>query len=140
MCTVFFEVFSTVAAGMALSSSIILSGIYLASRSRGTGFLGIAAPSSTAGGSVGKLFSPWKVALESSLSVDENDARVMLRVPICGATELDPVLSKSFPEELDCEVDDLPKSLRQDEPPLLLDKILKLDVKESLDEKCLKDL
>ena len=66
----------------------------------------------------------------------------MLRVPICGATELDPVLSENFPEELASEVEDLPNSLRQEAPPLLLllDKILKLDVRESLDEKCLKDL
>lgn len=80
------------------------------------------------------------MALGSSLSVDEKDARVMLRVPICGATEPDPALSKNFPEELDSRVEDLPKSLRQDDPLLLLDKILKLDIRESLDEKCLKDL
>lgn len=80
------------------------------------------------------------MALGSSLSVDEKDARVMFKVLMCGATDPEPLLSKKFWEALASEVEDLPKSLRQDESPLLLESILKLDVDEIFDEMCLRDL
>ena len=70
----------------------------------------------------------------------------MFRVPMCGAA--DPVsledpellLPKNFRDVLASDVEDLPKSLRQDDPPPLLESILKLEVVGIFAEKCLKHL
>ena len=77
-----------------------------------------------------------------SLSVDEKNARVICKVPIRGAVDLEspddpePLLSKNFRGALASEVEVPPKSLRQDDPPLLLS-TPNLDVVGYLDEKCL---
>ncbi|KAL8788883.1 MAG: hypothetical protein Q9195_007097 [Heterodermia aff. obscurata] len=73
--------------------------------------------------------------LGSSLSIEENDALVMFNVLICGATDSAPLLSKNFREALASEPDDMPKSRRHDDPPLLFESILKLDVDEIFLEK-----
>lgn len=69
----------------------------------------------------------------------EKDARVMFRVRIRGATDSESLLSlfldEDFPED-----EDLPRSLRQEDPPPLLENFLKLDVDGNFVERCLNDL
>lgn len=69
----------------------------------------------------------------------------MIKVPICGATDLEsllpePLLLESLREVLAWDVEDLPRSLRQEDRPPLLESRLNLDVMETFKDKCLKNL
>ena len=103
-------------------------------------FLDITALSISGCGSFTGSLSAVKKEVGNSLSVDEKDALVMFSVLICGATDSAPLLPENLGEALVSEPDDMPKSLRHDDPPLLLESFLKLDVDEIFVEKCLKNL
>ncbi len=92
----------------------------------------------TGGGTVGNVFSLWKVALERFSPLAENDARVMFKVRIWGATDPESLLLPFLEGSLEAE--DLPRSLRHEETPLLLENFLKLDVDGNFVERCLNDL
>jgi hypothetical protein len=78
--------------------------------------------------------------IESSFSADEKEVRVMFKVPMCGAIDPEPLLPEILREQLASDVEDLPRSLRQEDRPLLLASRLKLEVMETFEDKCLKNL
>jgi len=78
--------------------------------------------------------------LGSPFSADGKEVRVMFKVPMCGATDPEPLLPESLRELLASDLEDLPSSLRQEDRPLLLESRLKLDVMETFEDKCLKNL
>ncbi|KAL8755505.1 MAG: hypothetical protein Q9199_003585 [Rusavskia elegans] len=88
---------------------------------------------------INKNGRPCGAAFRPFQELAEKDARVMFRVRIRGATDPESLLSlfldEDFPED-----EDLPKSLRQEDPPPLLENFLKLDVDGNFVERCLNDL
>ena len=92
----------------------------------------------TGGGTAGNVFSLRKVALERFSPLAENDARVMFKVPVRGATDPESLLLPFLEDSLEAE--DLPRSLRHEDTPLLLENFLKLGVDGNFVEKCLNDL
>lgn len=79
-------------------------------------------------------------SLGESFSSNVNEARVMFKVLICGAVDLDPALPESFGERFVSDEKDLAKILRQkDPPPLPLEGIRGLN-SVAIFEICLKNL
>lgn len=59
---------------------------------------------------------------------------------MCGATDPEPLLPEILREELALDVEELPRSLRQEDRPLVPESSLKLEVMGIFEEKCLRNL
>lgn len=116
--------------GIALSTSLTFSGVIWLMTLFWTMFLLITCSFLCAGdGSLGESFSS-----------NVNEARVMFKVLICGAVDLDPALPECFGERFVSDEKDLTKILRQkDPPPLPLEGIRGLN-SVAIFEICLKNL